>query len=180
MSGARAVFLDRDGVINRSVVRDGKPYPPACAADVELLPGVEDAFAQLADHGYILIGITNQPDVARGSQSKEEVEKINALIISKLPLAEILVCYHDDKDNCDCRKPKPGLIFRAAEQYQVDLSRSWMVGDRWKDIAAGVAAGLQTIFMDYQYNEVYKGPQPTHTIIAMMDVAKIILQKEIK
>jgi D-glycero-D-manno-heptose 1,7-bisphosphate phosphatase len=97
-----------------------------------------------------------------------------------LPLAEILVCYHDDKDNCDCRKPKPGLIFRAAEQYQVDLSRSWMVGDRWKDIAAGVAAGLQTIFMDYQYNEVYKGPQPTHTIIAMMDVAKIILQKEIK
>ncbi len=157
MAGLPAVFLDRDGVINRAVVRDGRPYPPARLEDVEILSGAIFSIQRLAERGYVLIGITNQPDVARGTQSREVVESINAMILSRLPLREIFVCYHDNNDNCDCRKPKPGLILRAADKYGLDLSQSWMVGDRWKDIAAGRAAGLKTIFVDYHYAETYEG-----------------------
>ena len=164
MAGLPAVFLDRDGVINRAVVRDGRPYPPARLEDVEILSGAISSIQRLAERGYVLIGITNQPDVARGTQSREVVELINAMILSRLPLREIFVCYHDNNDNCDCRKPKPGLILRAAEKYGLDLSQSWMVGDRWKDIAAGRAAGLKTIFVDYHYAETYEGVPADFTV----------------
>ena len=176
MSGIPAVFLDRDGIINRAVVRDGRPYPPAGLKDVEIIPGAVSSIKRLAENGYIMIGITNQPDVARGTQSREIVEAINAMIQSRLPLREIFVCYHDNIDNCDCRKPKPGLILMAAEKHGVDLSRSWMVGDRWKDIAAGKAAGLKTIFVNYHYNERYEGPLADFTVDDMAKVADIILQ----
>ena len=176
MSGIPAVFLDRDGIINRAVVREGQPYPPAGLKDVEIIPGAVSSIKRLAENGYIMIGITNQPDVARGTQSREIVEAINAMIQSRLPLREIFVCYHDNIDNCDCRKPKPGLIIMAAEKHGVDLSQSWMVGDRWKDITAGKAAGLKTIFVDYHYNERYEGPLADFTVDDMAKVADIILQ----
>ena len=176
MSGIPAVFLDRDGIINRAVVREGQPYPPAGLKDVEIIPGAVSSIKRLAENGYIMIGITNQPDVARGTQSREIVEAINAMIQSRLPLREIFVCYHDNIDNCDCRKPKPGLILMAAEKHGVDLSRSWMVGDRWKDIAAGKAAGLKTIFVNYHYNERYEGPLADFTVDDIAKVADIILQ----
>jgi len=176
MDNTPAVFLDRDGVINFAVVRDGKPYPPAGLKDVEIIPGAVSSIKRLAETGYIMIGITNQPDVARGTQSKEIVESINAMIQSRLPLRDIFVCYHDNIDNCDCRKPKPGLILQAAKKYGIDLSQSWMVGDRWKDIAAGKAAGLKTIFVDYHYNERYEGPLADFTLDDMAKVADIILQ----
>ena len=113
MANLPAVFLDRDGIINRAVVRDGKPYPPARLSDVEILPGAISSIQRLAERGYVLIGITNQPDVARGTQSREVVEAINAMIQSRLPLREIFVCYHDNVDNCNCRKPKPGWLLQA-------------------------------------------------------------------
>src|SRR5215208_5222411 len=94
----RAVFLDRDGVLNRAVVRDGKPFPPSGLGDVEIIPGAISSLRQLVDCGYVLIGITNQPDVARGIQSHQGVESINALIQSRLPVREIFVCYHDQAD----------------------------------------------------------------------------------
>ncbi len=176
MAGLPAVFLDRDGVINHAVVRDGRPYPPARLEDVEILPGAVSSVPQLAELGYVLIGITNQPDVARGTQSREVVESINAMILFRLPLREIFVCYHDTKDNCDCRKPKPGLILRAADKYGLDLSQSWMVGDRWKDIAAGRAAGLKTIFVDYRYAETYEGIPADFTVKDTLFVSDIILK----
>jgi len=176
MAGLPAVFLDRDGVINRAVVRDGKPYPPARLEDVEILPGAISSIQQLAEHGYVLISITNQPDVARGTQSREVVESINALIQSRLPLRDIFVCYHDNMDNCDCRKPKPGLILWAAEKYRLDLSQSWLVGDRWKDVAAGRTAGLKTIFVDYHYAETYEGAPADFTVEDTAFIADIILQ----
>jgi D-glycero-D-manno-heptose 1,7-bisphosphate phosphatase len=176
MAGSAAVFLDRDGVINRAIVRDGKPYPPARLEDVEILPGAFSSLQRLADSGYILIGITNQPDVARGTQSRDVVESINAMIRSRLPVREIFVCYHDNIDNCDCRKPKPGLILRAAEKYGLDLSQSWMVGDRWKDIAAGRTAGLKTIFVDYHYSETYEGNPADFTVKNMELLADTILE----
>ncbi len=172
----RVVFLDRDGVLNRAVVRDGKPSPPARLEDVEILPGAITSLQRLADCGYVLIGITNQPDVARGTQSRQVVESINALIQSRLPVCEIFVCYHDNIDNCDCRKPKPGLILQAAEKYGLDLSQSWMVGDRWKDIAAGQTAGLKTIFVDYHYTETYKGAPADFTVEDTAFIADFILK----
>jgi D-glycero-D-manno-heptose 1,7-bisphosphate phosphatase len=176
MSGVPAVFLDRDGIINRAVVRGGRPYPPGGIEAVELIPGAVSSINLLIEGGYEVIGITNQPDVARGTLSREVVESINALINSLLPIREIFVCYHDNIDNCDCRKPKPGLIFKAAEKYGIDLPKSWMVGDRWKDIAAGQAAGVKTIFIDYHYNEEFEGPLPDFTLTDIANVADIILR----
>jgi len=156
MTGIPAVFLDRDGIINRAIVRDRRPYPPTTLDEVEIIPGVVNSLQRLDAHGYLLIGISNQPDVARGRESRESVEAINAFLLSQLPVREILVCYHDDADGCECRKPKPGLILQAAMKYNLELQSSWMVGDRWKDIAAGKAAGVKTVFVDYHYSEKYK------------------------
>ena len=176
MTGLPAVFLDRDGIINRALVRNGKPYPPDRLEELEILPGAADSLPRLANSGYVLIGITNQPDVARGTQSRQTVESFNAVIQSTLPIREIFVCYHDNRDHCDCRKPKPGLILQAAQKYGLDLSKSWMVGDRWKDIAAGQAAGLKTIFVDYHYAETYEGLPADMTVEDTVFVADIILK----
>ncbi len=177
MPRAPAVFLDRDGVINRAVIQNGRPYPPQTLDEVEILPGAIWLCEHLAGKGYLLIGVTNQPDVARGHQSVETVEAINGWILARLPIKDIFVCYHDDKDNCACRKPKPGLILCAASSYHVDISSSWMVGDRWKDIAAGAAAGLRTVFVDYDYDEAYKGPRADYVVTDVAQAAKIILRK---
>lgn len=149
----RAVFLDRDGVINASVVRGGKPYPPDRASEVEILPGVGDALAALRRAGYLLVVVTNQPDVARGTQTREAVDAIHARLVAELPLDAVYVCPHDDPDNCACRKPKPGLLVDAATALGIDRGTSFMVGDRWRDIEAGRAAGCRTIFVDRDYSE---------------------------
>jgi D-glycero-D-manno-heptose 1,7-bisphosphate phosphatase len=146
-----AVFLDRDGVINRALVRQGKPYPPTSADDLEILAGVPEALQRLKVAGYALIVVTNQPDIARGSTSMAEVERINARLRTLLPLDEIRMCPHDDADRCVCRKPKPGLLLQEPAH---DMPASAMVGDRWRDIEAGQAAGCgATILIDYGYEE---------------------------
>ena len=110
----RAVFLDRDGVINRAFVRNGRPYPPASLQSLEILPRVPEALFALKAHGYALVVVTNQPDVSRETSSRESVDRIHERLKSELDLDAILTCFHDDADECDCRKPKPGLLFRAA------------------------------------------------------------------
>jgi D-glycero-D-manno-heptose 1,7-bisphosphate phosphatase len=149
----RAVFLDRDGVLNRAIVRGGKPYPPASVDELEILPGVEDACRLLKEAGLKLIVVTNQPDVARGTTRREVVEEINRALQAALLLDDIRVCYHDDDAGCFCRKPKPGLIINAAKDWEIALQESFLVGDRWKDIEAGNAAGCHTIFINYGYSE---------------------------
>ena len=176
MPGSAAVFLDRDGILNRAIIIAGMPRPPATAHQLEIIPGMDAELQRLRAAEYLLLGITNQPDVARGTQDRAVVESINSHILSQLPLREILVCYHDDQDDCECRKPRPGLILRAAQQYGVDLSRSWMVGDRWKDIAAGRAAGLRTIFVDYRYSEAYNGPPADFSVGSPQQIAEIVLR----
>jgi D-glycero-D-manno-heptose 1,7-bisphosphate phosphatase len=152
----RAVFLDRDGVLNKAFVRDGKPYPPQNAAEVEIPDDVGPAMARLKAAGFLLIVVTNQPDVARGTQTLAGVEAIDAELRDTLPIDDFITCYHDDGDNCDCRKPKPGLLFRGAVTHDVDLNSSFMVGDRWRDIDAGRAAGCRTVWIDCGYTE--RGP----------------------
>jgi D-glycero-D-manno-heptose 1,7-bisphosphate phosphatase len=141
------VFLDRDGVINRTYLRDGVTRPPATLSELELLPGVPDALRRLKDAGYLLIVVTNQPDVARGTQSRERVEEMHAWLRAQLPLDAVRACFHDGPDGCACRKPRPGLLLEEAERLGVDLSRSVMVGDRGTDVGAGRAAGCATILV---------------------------------
>lgn len=149
----RAVFLDRDGVLNRAVVRHGKPYPPPALEALEILPGVPAALEKLHLAGFLLLVITNQPDVARGLQSREVVEALNAALRAQLPLDEVFTCY--ENGDGPRRKPNPGMILDAADQYSVDLSRSFVVGDRWKDVEAGRRAGCRTVFIDYRYTEEF-------------------------
>ena len=149
----RAIFLDRDGVLNQSVVREGKPYPPATADEVVILPGVASALVKLKAAGYLLIVVSNQPDVARGTTPREVVEAINGRLGSELLLDEFRMCYHDTPDNCHCRKPKPGMLTDAANQHGLDLAACYMVGDRWRDVEAGQRAGCRTVFIDYGYDE---------------------------
>ena len=170
----RAVFLDRDGVINRAIVRDGKPFPPANIGQLEVLPGVSEALEKLHAANYLLIVVTNQPDVARGTAKKEDVEEINARLSSQLPIDQFRTCYHDSSDGCNCRKPLPGSILDAAKEYQIDLSKSFMIGDRWRDIEAGAAAGCKTFFVNYRYSE--KIPDtPDFIVSSLLEAEKIIL-----
>ena len=173
----RAVFLDRDGVINRAVVRDGRPYPPASVDDVQLLPGVAAALRRLKAAGYLLIVVTNQPDVARGVQSRAAVEAIHARLASVLPIDDFRACYHDDGDACACRKPKPGLLLDAAHAHGVDLSASVMVGDRWRDIEAGRLAGCATVFLDSGYTE-RKPDKPDAVVTSLEEAAVWILSRD--
>ncbi len=148
-----AVFLDRDGVLNRAVVRDGVPHPPHDLGEFELLPGVPEALARLRAAGFVLVVVTNQPDVARGTQTREGVEAINDRVRAELPVDDLLTCYHDDADGCSCRKPRPGMLLKAGGRHGLDLSRSFMVGDRWSDVAAGRAAGCRTVLIETPYGQ---------------------------
>lgn len=170
----RAVFLDRDGVINRAIVRDGKPYPPAYLVDLEILPGVREALQTLHDANYLLVVVTNQPDVARGTAKREDVELMNAFLLTQLPIDDFKTCYHDSNDKCSCRKPLPGSLFEAAQEHEIDLTKSFMVGDRWGDIEAGSAAGCKTFFINYHYAEQIPY-EPDYIVSSLLEAKKIIL-----
>jgi D-glycero-D-manno-heptose 1,7-bisphosphate phosphatase len=170
----RAVFLDRDGVINRAIVRDGKPYPPASLEELEILPGVHEALQKLHDANYLLVVVTNQPDVARGISKKEDIELMNAFLSSELPIDDFKTCYHDGGDKCNCRKPLPGALVEAAQERNIDLSKSFMVGDRWRDVEAGASAGCKTFFINYRYAEK-KPDAPDFIVSSLLEAKKIIL-----
>ena len=176
----RAVFLDRDGVVNRAVIRDGKPFPPANLEELEITPGTESALQDLKKRGFKLIIVTNQPDVARGLTSQAAVEKINQVLATSLPLDDVFVCYHSDENNCDCRKPKPGMLLEAAQKHNIDLSRSYMVGDRWRDVDAGHNAGCKTILVDSGYNERAPARPPEARVRSLREAADWILQSNLK
>ena len=170
----RAVFLDRDGVINKSLIRDGRPYAPTALTDFEILPGVADALLKLRRAGYLNIVVTNQPDIKTGKQSTEVLQLMHERLLKELTLDSIQCCPHTDEDKCTCRKPHPGMLLDAAERLQIDLSASWMIGDRWRDIAAGQAAGCHCCFVDHGYLE--RQPEKPFSRAASLPeaVAKII------
>jgi D-glycero-D-manno-heptose 1,7-bisphosphate phosphatase len=172
----RAVFLDRDGVLNAAVVRDGRPYPPRSVDEVEVLPGVEGACNRLRTAGFDLVVVTNQPDIARGTQTLEAVRHINNALLAALPLDEVVVCPHDDDDDCDCRKPRPGMLLDAAQRRGIDLSTSFMVGDRWRDVEAGIRAGCRTVFIDRDYDE--RSVQADVSVADLAEAAVWILDRD--
>jgi len=169
----RAVFLDRDGVINANLQRDGKPVAPTRLAELRFLPGIEEAARRLKAAGFLLIVITNQPDVATGLTPRAECEAMHDEIRRRLPIDDIMACFHTDADNCFCRKPKPGMIFEAAAKYNIDLAASYVVGDRWRDIKAGQAAGCFTIFIDYGYPQDQPA-EPEKVVASQCEAADFI------
>ena len=147
-----AVFLDRDGVLNRVNVKDGVPHPPDRLDQFDFLAGVPSALHRLREAGFALVVVTNQPDVARGTQTRERVEEMNAEVRAQLPVLDVLTCFHDTAEGCSCRKPKPGLLVAAAKRWRLDPQRSFMIGDRWSDVSAGQAAGCRTVLLDKPYS----------------------------
>ena len=162
-------------MINQAVVRDGKPYPPYGVDELKLVAGVVEALRDLKQAGFLLIVATNQPDIARGTQSRASVDVIHQALREALPLDDFFVCPHDDADHCDCRKPRPGLLLRAAEKYEIDMSRSFMVGDRWRDVDAGASAGCATVWIDYGYREKLFAAEPSATVDSIRAAADWIL-----
>jgi len=172
----RAVFLDRDGVIIRTDVLDGKPYTITSYDDLDILDGAADAIRRLRDAGFMTIVVSNQPDVATGKVTREVVEAINDELMEKLAIDEIKVCYDSA---ASCYKPKPGMLLDAAVEHDITLDRSYMVGDRWRDIGAGKAAGCITIFIDCGYTEVLTD-EPDKVVRSLSEAAELILKSEME
>ena len=162
--------------MNRALERDDCPYPPQKLDEFEILPDVPGACARLKAAGFLLVVATNQPDVGRGTLAQKVVEEIHAQMLAQLPIDRVEVCFHPGKgvSECDCRKPKPGMLLRAARELDIDLARSWMVGDRWRDIDCGHAAGCKTIFIDRGYAETLK-QKPDFSALNLSEAADIIL-----
>ena len=167
------IFLDRDGVINKAIVRNGIPYSPREKVDFEILEGVKDALEILHKSEILPVVITNQPDVSRGFISEEIVEWQHSKLKEVLGIEHFYICYHDDSDLCNCRKPKIGLIKEASQQLNIVIERSYLVGDRWRDIQAGQEAGCTCFFIDYRYGEKQPHP-PFYTVSSLIEAVRII------
>ncbi len=173
----RAVFLDRDGVLNHAVLVNGKPHPPSKIEDLRMVRDAAAELAKLKKRGYVLIVVSNQPDVARGTQIRSEVEAMNARIAAAMPIDDFFVCYHDDLDNCGCRKPKPGLILQAAERYSIHLAESFLIGDRWRDVEAGRRAGCRTVWIDCGYAERAPAVAPDARVESLAEAVRWIVNE---
>lgn len=169
-----AIFLDRDGVVNEAVVLDGRALSPSSIGALVILPGVHHAIRRLRRAGFQVVVVTNQPDVARGTLDPIAVDTMHERLRTDLALDAVYVCTHDNADGCDCRKPQPGMLLRAAAEHGLDLASSWMVGDRWVDIAAGRAAGVRTVLVrrDYSWTATSSGA-PTADLEADVEVADL-------
>lgn len=174
----RAVFLDRDGVINKPVIVNGRPHPPATVEEFELYEDVPSVYAHLEAAGFLLVVVTNQPDVARGKQTRAVVEAMHHKMFDTLPrLSHLEVCWHAGDnwgDPCICRKPQPGMVLRAAEALNIDLSESFLIGDRWQDIDCGHEAGCRTVFIDRKYSESLK-KNPDWIVDSFSEAVEVIL-----
>ncbi len=172
----RAVFLDRDGVLNRIVVRpDIGVGSPRSLDELEITPGAMDALMQLRHAGFLLICVTNQPELAQGKLDRAVLEAMHDRLRRELPLDDLLMCPHDDAAGCECRKPKPGLLTAAAAKHGIDLPTSFMVGDRWRDVEASKAAGCVTVFLDGGYEERRPAVEPDAVVRSLQEAAEWIL-----
>jgi D-glycero-D-manno-heptose 1,7-bisphosphate phosphatase len=171
----KAIFLDRDGVIIKSKIVNHKPFAYKTINEIKIITGVKKYISLFKKEGWKVIVITNQPDVKYGHNTFANVEKINKYLKNFLSIDEFYVCYHGNKDNCKCRKPKCGLFFKAKKKYDIDFNLSYMIGDRWSDVKAGNSAGCKTFFIDYFYNEKL-AKNYTYKVKSFTEAAKIILK----
>jgi D-glycero-D-manno-heptose 1,7-bisphosphate phosphatase len=173
----RAVFLDRDGVINANLVRNRKPVAPTTLAEFRIFSDAPEAARKLKEAGFLLVVVTNQPDVGTGVTPRAVMDAMHAEISRVMPIDDFMICCHVDADNCTCRKPKPGMILEAAAKYGINLRASYVVGDRWRDALAGQAAGCRTIFVDHGYLQDQPFT-PDLTVTNVADAAAFILAQD--
>ena len=148
-SAAKAVFLDRDGVINR---RPAEGLYITSPEELVLLPGVAAAIQRLNENGYLVFVATNQRCIARGSVSAETVGRIHERMTQEIAaggghIERVYFCPHGYGDSCECRKPRPGMLRQAAQEHALDLANCWMVGDNISDVEAGCAAACRTVLV---------------------------------
>lgn len=172
----RAVFLDRDGVINKAEIHDGKSYAPRNIESFELFPDAVKATEILHNAGLVLIVVTNQPDVGNGLVERSVVEEMHKKLLTLLPINDIKACYHKQDDNCSCRKPKSGMLLEASRQWDIDLTKSFMIGDRWSDVLAGRSQGCYTVLIDRGNSEKLK-EEPDATASSLIEASRLILSQ---
>ncbi len=173
-----AVFFDRDGVLNEATVRDGVPRPPQSLDELRVISSARDAVAAVRAAGFVPVIVTNQPDVARSTQRIAVVEALNEAVTRAVGIEATYVCVHDDTDGCDCRKPKPGLLLRAARDHGLSLSESYLIGDRQKDMVCGRAAGCTTVFIDRGYDETPADVDADFKVATIAEAVRCILDRE--
>lgn len=172
----KAVFLDRDGVINDLVYRNNQPNSPICLGDMKILPRVKEAVDSLKNAGYLCIVVTNKPDIARGLLSYAELSKMHNFMTQATGLELIYFCPHDD-NQCDCRKPLTGMIEKAVRQYGIDLKRSFVVGDRWRDVEMGKKSGCRTVLVISKSTEQdNRKIDPDFITMDLWEAAQIIIR----
>ena len=169
----KAVFFDRDGVLNSAIVRNGKPFSPTSLSEFRIEYGAGKVIEKLKEMNFLTFIISNQPEIARGNLSIQNVLKMNSLLEQRFGITKSYFCPHDDFDNCECRKPKPGMLIQAALEFDLDLTKCFLVGDRWKDIEAGKAAGCKSILLDRGYDEPLPS-KPYFRISALVQLFKHI------
>ncbi len=167
----KAIFLDRDGVINKARIENGFAYSPRKFKDFEIINGVKEAIINFKNKDYLVIVVTNQPEVSRELLKAEELEKMHSYIKNELDIDDIMVCYHDDRHNCNCRKPKPGMLLEAAKKWDVNFGRSFLVGDRWRDIEAGKAADCKTILIK---NGASGDCKPDYIVTSLLEATNLV------
>jgi D-glycero-D-manno-heptose 1,7-bisphosphate phosphatase len=170
----KAVFLDRDGVINEVIFRNEntlKPIAPWSMEEFSLLSGIKCPLLNLKKLEFKLFVVTNQPDIAKGVIDHSFVTKVNEVISREFPIDEIRVCPHVDLDGCECRKPKSGMILSLAKKWNIDCQNSFLIGDSWRDMEAGKKAGSTTILLEKHYN---RGVEADYKINNLSQVAEII------
>lgn len=168
-----AVFLDRDGVISRSKVIDGKPYAPRLLEEFRIFPRVAESVQKLKNAGFYVFVVTNQPDIGNGLVDPAIVDAMHEKMRRDIELDDILMCPHKQIDECSCRKPKPGMILSAAKRFGINLSTSFMVGDRRTDILSGISAGCYTIFVRrrFGYGENHGIDIPANKVVGSLSEA---------
>ena len=168
----RAVFLDRDGVINEIVRRDGRPASPRTLDEFRFVDDVDKALKRLRGGEYRLFVVSNQPDVTQGLLAQSALEQMTHGIKTSMPIDRVMTCIHDDHDGCTCRKPKPGMLHEVAVSEGIDLFRSFVIGDSWKDVQAGRNAGCATILLRREYN---RGVEADYSVENMAEAVDLIL-----
>jgi D-glycero-D-manno-heptose 1,7-bisphosphate phosphatase len=169
----KAVFLDRDGTL---IVDQAYLHKPS---QVEILPGVIPALRAIQSAGYLLIIISNQSGVGRGYFTLEEVDKVNhhlGNLLNKhgIKISGTYYCPHRPNEQCSCRKPEPGMVIQAIKEYKIDASHSYLVGDKWTDVEAAIAAGVEPVWLTKEFNDVNKHPRSITVTNSLLSWTKLM------
>jgi D-glycero-D-manno-heptose 1,7-bisphosphate phosphatase len=172
-----AVFLDRDGVLVIPIFRDGRSFAPRNLDEYRFYSEAAGCLQQFKQAGLAVVVVTNQPDVGAARVRREVVEEMHRRLAEAMPVDAIKACFHTERDRCSCRKPEPGMLFTAASELGIDLSSSFMVGDRWSDVEAGAAAGCRTVFIDLGYVTEKPPARPNHIVKSLAEATTWILSR---